>query len=131
MFSKPCLVNLISKDTHLVFSILIVSSQRHTQIIIICISLLDETKKCTHNSQTVRAKLPVEPKAQAAGSNIIIKVYGKCFNVLTQVACQKGIYRQTVQTQIRLLLKKQPHQGLPCLLIQTSILRLPVLITNI
>ena len=36
------------------------------------------------------------------------------------LSCQQKRYRQTVQTQIRLLLQKQSDQGLPCLLFRQA-----------
>ena len=60
-FSKPCLVNLISKDTHLVFSI------------------YDDTKTRTHDSQIVRAIKNLKfsyggpSQRQASGTNKWIK----------------------------------------------------------
>ena len=41
--------------------------------------------------------------------------YGKC-SKMSKSSCLPKRPRQTVQTQIRLLLKKQSDQGLPCLL---------------
>ena len=41
--------------------------------------------------------------------------YSKCSKISNLIACQKDP-RQAGQTQIRLLLKKQSDQGLPCLL---------------
>ena len=41
--------------------------------------------------------------------------FGKCSKILNN-SCLLKRPRQTVQTQIRLLLKKQSDQGLPCLL---------------
>ena len=57
------------------------------------------------------------------------KRYGRCFK---NTGCLPKICRQTVQIQIRLILKEQSDQGLPyLLLILTRILRIPALITNI
>ena len=56
--------------------------------------------------------------------------YGRFSKILnTSYLPKRG--RQTVQTQTRLLLKKQSDQGLPCFAILTSILWIPDLITNI
>ena len=41
--------------------------------------------------------------------------YGRCSKLLN-TSCVSGRPRQTMQIQIRLLLKKQSDQGLPCLL---------------
>ena len=41
--------------------------------------------------------------------------YGKCLKI-SNTSCLSKRARQTEQTQIRLLLKKQSDQGLPCLL---------------
>ena len=41
--------------------------------------------------------------------------YGNALKFQTLAACQKRL-KQTVQTKIRLLLKNQSDQGLPCLL---------------
>ena len=45
-----------------------------------------------------------------------ILFYGKCSKILN-TSCMLKQPRQTGQTQIRLLLKKQSDQGLPCLLL--------------
>ena len=45
----------------------------------------------------------------------IVKKYGKCSKILNTSSLPKRS-RQTGQTQIRLLLKKQSDQGFPCLL---------------
>ena len=42
-------------------------------------------------------------------------IYGRCSKT-SNTSCQPKISRQTVQIQIRLLLKKQSDQDLPCLL---------------
>ena len=53
--------------------------------------------------------------------------HGKFSNV-SNTSCLPKQHRQTAQTQIRLLLKKQSDQGLPCLLFWNSF---PALKTNI
>ena len=47
--------------------------------------------------------------------------YDKCFKI-SNTSCLLKRPRQTVQSQIRQLLKKQSDLGLPCLLILTNIL---------
>ena len=47
----------------------------------------------------------------------VYKNAGKHSNFLNTSVLPKR-HRQTVQTQIRLLLKKQPDQSLPCLLLK-------------
>ena len=58
------------------------------------------------------------------------KVYSKCSNIL-DTSCLPKRHRQTGQTQIRLLLKKQSDQGLPCLLFGQALLWFSALVTNI
>ena len=60
----------------------------------------------------------------------ILFVYGKCSKI-SNITCRPKRPRQTGQTQIRLLLKKQSDQGLACLLFLTRILWIPALIFNI
>ena len=46
-------------------------------------------------------------------------IYSKCYKILI-TSCLLKSSRQTVQTQIRLLLKKQSDQGLPCFLLSEA-----------
>ena len=46
--------------------------------------------------------------------HVIPMIYSKCSKIFN-TSCLSRRPRQTVQTQIRLLLKKQSDQGLPCL----------------
>ena len=57
-------------------------------------------------------------------------IYGRCSKILNAICLPKGP-RQTVQTQIRLLLKKQSDEGLSLFAILTSILWIAAMITNI
>ena len=56
--------------------------------------------------------------------------YSKCFKVLNTSFLPKR-RRQTAQTQIRLLLKKQSDHGIPCLLFKQAFYEISALKTHI
>ena len=61
-------------------------------------------------------KYPQSKTIQEILVHVLAYAYGKCYKLPATLA------RQTVQTQIRLLLKKQSDQGLPSLLLLTRVM---------
>ena len=82
--------------------------QEYTHRQIICIPRL----MCIFEAHLEEACLFLMPKYRV---QIFLYIYGRCSKIFN-TSCLPKRPKRTVQTQIRLLLKKQSDQGLPCLL---------------